>query len=186
MAATHPMGDSSCRRSSPRSSKATKVQVIVMANLFHGRSAELRPGESGADEQLSAQRLLTFDLKGVFRHGGDLQKCIDHAAGFPIALEMRSEAFLRDAYMNDTLYLSTIDVIDYSIMLGIDAERGELVVGIIDYLRQYDYLKMVEAFTKTAAESSGAVTNQTAIVNPQKYRYRFLAMMDTLFTPAPR
>jgi 1-phosphatidylinositol-3-phosphate 5-kinase len=38
--------------------------------------------------------------------------------------------------LNDTLFLSIINVVDYSILVGMDEQRNELVVGIIDYMRQ--------------------------------------------------
>ena len=69
---------------------------------------------------------------------------------------------------------------DYSILLGIDAESGTLVVGIIDYLRQYDTQKRFERQAKRVLQTQ---TNQSAIEEPHKYRARILAMSDTLFTP---
>ena len=38
--------------------------------------------------------------------------------------------------LNDTLFLSIINVVDYSILVGMDEDKNELVVGIIDYMRQ--------------------------------------------------
>ena len=38
--------------------------------------------------------------------------------------------------MNDTLFLSIVNVVDYSILVGFDEDSHEIVVGIIDYLRQ--------------------------------------------------
>jgi hypothetical protein len=46
--------------------------------------------------------------------------------------------------LNDTLFLTLINVLDYSILVGVDEERKELVVGIIDFMRQYDILKQME------------------------------------------
>lgn len=48
----------------------------------------------------------------------------------------------------DTLFLSMINVLDYSILVGLDEEKNELVVGIIDYMRQYDILKQMERVGK--------------------------------------
>ena len=46
------------------------------------------------------------------------------------------QAFFHKAVMNDTLFLSIVNVVDYSILVGFDEEKQELVVGIIDYMRQ--------------------------------------------------
>lgn len=37
---------------------------------------------------------------------------------------------------NDTLFLSIVNVVDYSILVGFDENTHEVVVGIIDYMRQ--------------------------------------------------
>lgn len=49
-----------------------------------------------------------------------------------VALQM----FFQKAVGNDTLFLSIVNVVDYSILVGFDEDNGEIVVGIIDYLRQ--------------------------------------------------
>ena len=36
----------------------------------------------------------------------------------------------------DTSFLSGLGVMDYSLLVGVDKARGELVVGVIDYIRQ--------------------------------------------------
>ena len=40
-------------------------------------------------------------------------------------------------------------MLDYSILVGIDEENMELVVGIIDLMRQYDILKQMERVGKS-------------------------------------
>ena len=52
--------------------------------------------------------------------------------------------------LNNALFLSIINVLDYSILAGIDEdEKMELVVGIIDFMRQYDILKQMERVGKS-------------------------------------
>ena len=46
------------------------------------------------------------------------------------------QLFFHKAVQNDTLFLSIINVVDYSILVGIDETKHEVVVGIIDYMRQ--------------------------------------------------
>jgi 1-phosphatidylinositol-3-phosphate 5-kinase len=61
---------------------------------------------------------------------------------------LSKQAVFHTAIMNDTLFLSLVNVVDYSIVVGLDEENHELVVGIIDYMRQYDIIKRVERMGK--------------------------------------
>ena len=42
----------------------------------------------------------------------------------------------------------SINVMDYSLLVGVDAQKRELVCGIIDYLRQYTWDKQLENWVK--------------------------------------
>ena len=46
------------------------------------------------------------------------------------------QLFFHKAVQNDTLFLSIVNVVDYSILVGFDENTHEVVVGIIDYMRQ--------------------------------------------------
>jgi hypothetical protein len=46
------------------------------------------------------------------------------------------QTFFSKAVSNDTFFLSIISVVDYSILVGFDEDSHEIVVGIIDYMRQ--------------------------------------------------
>jgi hypothetical protein len=47
-----------------------------------------------------------------------------------------AQLFFHKAVQNDTLFLSIVNVVDYSILVGFDENTHEIVVGIIDYMRQ--------------------------------------------------
>ena len=49
----------------------------------------------------------------------------------PLCVDEHSKAKITIAVWNDTLFLSNIFVMDYSLIVGIDDNTGELVVGII-------------------------------------------------------
>lgn len=49
---------------------------------------------------------------------------------------MCEQLFFHKAVQNDTLFLSIVNVVDYSILVGFDENTHEIVVGIIDYMRQ--------------------------------------------------
>jgi 1-phosphatidylinositol-3-phosphate 5-kinase len=100
--------------------------VIVMPNLFYDKKMER-----------------IFDLKGSVRNryvkkkGRDAKRVLldsnlmEYTNGFPIPLHEVSKAILRMSVFNDTLFLSGLEVVDYSILVGFDSENNELVVGII-------------------------------------------------------
>ena len=56
--------------------------------------------------------------------------------GFPLVLSKEGKLALIDAVRRDTNFLARGRIMDYSLLIGFDAERNELVVGIIDYLRR--------------------------------------------------
>lgn len=49
----------------------------------------------------------------------------------PICIPEYSKTLLGQAVWNDTAFLSSLNVMDYSLLVGIDSEKNELVVGII-------------------------------------------------------
>lgn len=49
----------------------------------------------------------------------------------PLFIRAHSKETLRSSLHNDTLFLSNRNVMDYSLLVGIDEEKQELVVGIV-------------------------------------------------------
>lgn len=49
----------------------------------------------------------------------------------PLFIRAHAKELLRSSLHNDTLFLSNRNVMDYSLLVGIDDERQELVVGIV-------------------------------------------------------
>ena len=60
----------------------------------------------------------------------------------PLCISEKDKALLTSAIWNDTLLLSSLFVMDYSLVVGIDETNGQYVVGIIgifffDYIENY-------------------------------------------------
>ena len=72
---------------------------------------------------------------------------------------------------------------DYSLLVGVDRERRELVCGIIDYLRQYTWDKQFETWVKSSLVVPKNVS--PTIISPQEYKKRFRKFMDTHFLTVP-
>ena len=86
--------------------------------------------------------------------------------------------------LNGTLFLSLINVVDYSILVGLDDDSTELVVGIIDYMRQYDIIKKMERMGKSVGMIAGQA--EPTVIQPPNYRNRFqAAAMERYFMMVP-
>ena len=100
-----------------------------------------------------------------------------------VELHDRAKAYFNNAVLNDTLFLSLINVVDYSILVGMDEENKELVVGIIDYMRQYDIIKKMERMGKSVGMIAGQA--EPTVIQPPNYRNRFQAAMERYFMMVP-
>ena len=49
----------------------------------------------------------------------------------PLFIREHSKRLLRASVWNDTLFLSKLNVMDYSLLVGIDEEKRELVIGVV-------------------------------------------------------
>ena len=78
---------------------------------------------------------------------------------------------------NDSLMLSKVNVMDYSLLVIIDTEYKIIRAGIIDYARQYTFDKMLEHSVKFVVNAG----QQPTITNPEVYRKRFNAAVDSYF-----
>ncbi|GBP08740.1 Putative 1-phosphatidylinositol 3-phosphate 5-kinase [Eumeta japonica] len=146
--------------------------VLVMENLFYGRNISRR-----------------FDLKGSLRH----RLAPDaNAAGAVLMdenllnLRWESQFYLAShtasvvwaGVERDTAFLAANDVMDYSLLLGL--EGGKLVVGIIDYIRTFTWDKKLEHYVKKNLGSG-----QPTVVSPEQYRRRFVTAMKKYFLHCP-
>jgi 1-phosphatidylinositol-3-phosphate 5-kinase len=79
-----------------------------------------------------------------------------------------SKRILRTALYNDTLFLSNLNVMDYSLVVGVDVDRHELVVGIVDYIRTFTWDKKLESWVKDTPFLGGAGKGEPTIVTPKQ------------------
>lgn len=79
--------------------------------------------------------------------------------------------------------LQSINVMDYSLLVGVDDESHELVCGIIDYLRQYTWDKQLETWVKSSLVVPKNV--QPTVISPIDYKTRFRKFMKTHFLCVP-
>ncbi|KAF9075022.1 hypothetical protein BDP27DRAFT_1443955 [Rhodocollybia butyracea] len=159
-------------------SKSTQMNLLVMENLFY-------------DRRFSK----IYDLKGSTRNrhvqstGRENEVLLDenlvqsaHLA--PFYLREHSKRILRGALYNDSKFLADINVMDYSLVCGVDSQNNELVVGIVDYIRTYTWDKKLESWVKEAAFLGGG-RGEPTIITPKQYRQRFMSAMERYFPVIP-
>ncbi|KAJ8760552.1 hypothetical protein K2173_015219 [Erythroxylum novogranatense] len=159
-----------------KSGKEIKHDLMVMENLTFGRNITRQ-----------------YDLKGALHarynsagDSGDVlldQNFVNDMNSSPLYVSNQSKRFLERAVWNDTTFLNSINVMDYSLLVGVDVQRRELVCGIIDYLRQYTWDKQLETWVK----SSLVVPRNTlpTVISPIEYKKRFRKFMATHFLSVP-
>lgn len=86
---------------------------------------------------------------------------------------------------NDTAFLASLGVMDYSLLCGVDRQGGVLTVGIIDYVRQYTWDKQLETYVKASGVLGGAGREPT-VISPNQYKKRFRRAMSRYFVMVVR
>ena len=148
--------------------------LLVMENLFYDRSPTR-----------------IFDLKGSMRNRriqstGEQnevlldENMVEFIYESPLFAREHSKKLLRASVWNDTLFLSRQNVMDYSLMIAIDENRKELVVGIIDCIRTYTWDKKLETWIKDRGKTRPTVTS------PKEYKSRFREAMGRYVLQAPK
>ncbi|KAH9133717.1 hypothetical protein LEN26_007035 [Aphanomyces euteiches] len=145
--------------------------LLVMENLVYNRKVDA-----------------LFDLKGKMEgrtadHGTVLwdRNFVKMFQGIPLALQESAMVHLKTAMMNDTTFLAAVDVVDYSMLVGYDKRKQEVVACIIDYIVKYDFMKRLEHHGKRLLQDEGEIT----VLNPKQYTKRFQTAMTKYFTPVP-
>lgn len=180
--------------------KSFKLDVVVMENLFYGR-----------------QCTRIFDLKGSMRNRhvketgapGEVlldENLVEISRRSPLYIREASKNMLKQALKHDVDFLAGMNIMDYSVIVGIDSskEHGrsggddgdaqgneshhELVVGIIDFLRSYTWDKRVETFVKEQSSllaGGGAKGELPTVITPKQYAQRFLTFLDSILLLSP-
>ncbi|CAK9157553.1 unnamed protein product [Ilex paraguariensis] len=159
--------------------KETKMDLMVMENLFFKRSISRVYDLKG-----SVRSRYNADATGTNKVLLDLN-LLETLRTKPIFLGGKAKRSLERAVWNDTSFLASVDVMDYSLLVGVDDERKELVVGIIDFMRQYTWDKHLETWVKASGILGGPKNAAPTIISPKQYKKRFRKAMTTYFLTVP-
>nr|CAB3453345.1 unnamed protein product [Digitaria exilis] len=159
--------------------REVKMDLMVMENIFFQRTISK-----------------VYDLKGSVRsrYNSDTSghnkvlldsNLIEALHTKPMFLGSKAKRKLERAIWNDTSFLASLDVMDYSLLVGIDEEKKELVVGIIDFLRQYTWDKQLETWVKASGILGGPKHESPTVISPIQYKKRFRKAMSRYFLAVP-
>ncbi|GAV70984.1 Cpn60_TCP1 domain-containing protein/FYVE domain-containing protein/PIP5K domain-containing protein [Cephalotus follicularis] len=163
----------------PKGGKESKIDVLVMENLLFRRNVTRLYDLKG-----SSRSRYNADTTGTNKVLLD-QNLIEAMPTSPIFVGNKAKRLLERAVWNDTSFLASIDVMDYSLLVGVDEERHELVLGIIDFMRQYTWDKHLETWVKTTGILGGPKNTSPTVISPQQYKKRFRKAMTTYFLMVP-
>ncbi|KAG7665522.1 MDM12 [[Candida] subhashii] len=160
--------------------KLFKMDFLIMENLFYNHKTTR-----------------IFDLKGSMRNRHVQQtgkenevlldeNMIEYIYESPVFVKEQSKKLLRGCLFNDTSFLSAMDVMDYSLVIGIDDSSKKLYIGIIDWLRTFTWDKKVENWVKGNNLIGGNKRGKDpTIVTPKQYRARFREAMERYILEVP-
>lgn len=159
-----------------KSGKETRHDLMVMENLTFGRNITRQ-----------------YDLKGALHarynttasNPGDVlldQNFVNDMNSSPLYVSNKAKRILERAVWNDTTFLNSINVMDYSLLVVVDTQRRELVCGIIDFLRQYTWDKQLETWVKSSLVPKNLLPT---VISPIEYKRRFRKFMATHFLSVP-
>ncbi|KAB1671074.1 hypothetical protein [Gossypium barbadense] len=158
--------------------KESKMDVLVMENLLFRRKVTRLYDLKG-----SSRSRYNPDTSGSNKVLLD-QNLIEAMPTSPIFVGSKAKRLLERAVWNDTSFLALVDVMDYSLLVGVDEEKHELVLGIIDFMRQYTWDKHLETWVKTSGILGGQNAPPT-VISPQQYKKRFRKAMTAYFLMVP-
>ncbi|KQJ94785.1 putative 1-phosphatidylinositol-3-phosphate 5-kinase FAB1D [Brachypodium distachyon] len=159
-----------------RHGKEIKMDLMVMENLMFGHNISRIYDLKGAI--FSRHIAKSNDPDTVYLD----QNYVEDMRVSPIYIGGRTKHLLQRAIWNDTSFLTSVNVMDYSLLVGVDKEKNELVFGIIDYLRQYTWDKQLETWVKSSLVRKNV---SPTVISPKDYKKRFRKFMAKYFLTVP-
>ncbi|KAM0882010.1 hypothetical protein ACQ4PT_032622 [Festuca glaucescens] len=156
--------------------KEIKMDLMVMENLMFGHDISRIYDLKGST--FSRYVTNSNDPDTVYLD----QNFVEDMGVSPIYIGGRTKHLLQRAIWNDTSFLTSVNVMDYSLLVGVNKEKNELVFGIIDYLRQYTWDKQLETWVKTSLVPKNVLPT---VISPKDYKKRFRKFMGKYFLAVP-
>jgi len=181
---------------------STAAKPSVWAKLLGFYTIEIRNLESGTTQARAdllvmenlffAQKISkTFDLKGIqgrkVKASNTASKTLfdgewieDQRRALTL-VRPHSKVLFQEAIKADCDFLARSNIMDYSLLLGIDEERKRIACGLVDTIGSYTFAKTLEYKAKHNLNAGKEVT----VVPPHEYQERFVTAMDEYFLACP-
>ncbi|WVF70562.1 hypothetical protein IAT40_005353 [Kwoniella sp. CBS 6097] len=160
-----------------------QLDLLVMENLFYkqtiARSYDLKGIEGRKVTKVKAEG----ETKAEANSEGTLfdGEWLEGMQKGLVLLQPHAKRILLEAISLDTRFLSSQSIMDYSLLLGVDEGKQELVVGLVDAIGSYNLFKTIESRGKMAINRGKDVT----IIPPDQYRDRFENALKHYFIACP-
>ncbi|KAI9997050.1 hypothetical protein PInf_000483 [Phytophthora infestans] len=173
------------------SGQKTVQYICVMENAFYQKQLTRTYDLKGSSRNRFAKPRPSSenDTSGHVLLDGNF---LEFTKGHPVGVLAEDHKFILKAVENDTAFLYLINIVDYSMVMGLsyrrdtikgedDEDPSEMTVGIIDYLRQFDLIKRVESVGKSVGMIAGQ--SSPTIIEPGLYGKRFRDAIHRYFMP---
>ncbi|KAJ7440325.1 hypothetical protein B0H11DRAFT_2292992 [Mycena galericulata] len=154
----------------------SKADLLVMENLFYNQKI-----------------VKTFDLKGI--QGRKVKSSASGSGAGTLfdgewiegqqrtltLVRPHSKVVLREAIKSDAEFLAKSNIMDYSLLLGVDQEQKQIACGLVDTIGSYTFAKTLEYKAKQGLNSGKEVT----VIPPAEYQERFVSALDGYFLACP-
>ncbi|KAF9951289.1 hypothetical protein BGZ70_001044 [Mortierella alpina] len=161
------------------SGQVLKIDVLVMEHLFFNQKITRTFDLKGIQDRHAGSKAAPAGATSTTLWDGDF---LEGRFNDRLLIYSHSKKIIRESLVNDTEFLAASNIMDYSLLVGVDDERKELVVGIVDFIGAYTWSKRIESRGKTTLR--GAKDNVT-VLPPQQYKARFREAMERYFLAVP-
>uniref|UniRef100_A0A182MLP5 1-phosphatidylinositol-3-phosphate 5-kinase n=1 Tax=Anopheles culicifacies TaxID=139723 RepID=A0A182MLP5_9DIPT len=154
--------------------------VLVMENLFCGKDINEKYDLKGSDRNRLVDPNRQTGTERVLMDENFIQMSWTN----PLYILSHSKTVLKEAITRDACFLERNEVMDYSLLVGLESTEKNLVIGIIDYIRTYTLDKKIESVIKQSGLMGGHGKLPT-VVSPKMYKNRFIVAMERYFLCVP-
>ncbi|PFH47220.1 hypothetical protein AMATHDRAFT_68153 [Amanita thiersii Skay4041] len=159
----------------------SKIDLLVMENLFYNRKVDRmfdlkgiqarKVKAAGTGESSEARRKRTlFDGEWI----EDQQRTL-------MLVRPEFKKALQEALRSDADFLARMNIMDYSLLLGIDVEGKQLFCGLVDTIGSFTFAKTLEYKAKHGLQSG----KDTTVMPPAEYQERFVNALESYFVACP-
>ncbi|KAF9456920.1 hypothetical protein BDZ94DRAFT_1326638 [Collybia nuda] len=186
---------------------ATTSKATVLAKMLGFYTIEIRNLETGSVQSKSDLLVMenlfydqkvvkTFDLKGIqgrkVKTRGGLREpqrsktlfdgeWIEGQQKTLMLVRPHSKQILQAAIKSDAEYLSRSNIMDYSLLVGVDEERKQIACGLVDTIGSYTFAKTLEYKAKHGLHAGKDIT----VIPPAEYQERFVSALEGYFLACP-